>query len=60
MFCSMRIVLDEVKDVSIIGIEQANVVVSTQLDREIEALLVLSPLLRRVPEPEIPTMENWT
>ena len=60
MFCSMRIVLDEVKDVSIIGIEQANVVVSTQLDREIEALLVLPPLLRRVPEPEIPTMENWT
>ena len=45
VFCSMRIVLDEVKDVSIIGIEQANVVVSTQLDREIEALLVLPPLL---------------
>ena len=43
--------LYEIKDICIICVEQANVVVASKLDGEVEAPLVLPPLLTTVPQP---------
>ena len=45
MFCAMRIILNEIEDVSIVGVEEADVVMASELDAGVEAPLVLSPLL---------------
>ena len=58
MLCAMRIILNEIKDVSIVGIEEADVVVAPELDAGVEAPLVLSPLLARVPGPQVATVED--
>ena len=49
VFCAMRIILNEIEDVSIVGVEEADVVMAPELDAGVEAPLVLSPLLGRVP-----------
>ena len=49
VFCAMRIILNEIEDVSIVGVEEADVVMAPELDAGVEAPLVLSPLLCRVP-----------
>ena len=49
MFCAMGIILNEIEDVSIVGVEEADVVMASELDAGVEAPLVLSPLLGRVP-----------
>ena len=58
VLCAMRIILNEIKDVSIVGIEEADVVVAPELDAGVEAPLVLSPLLARVPGPQVATVED--
>ena len=49
VFCAMGIILNEIEDVSIVGVEEADVVMASELDAGVEAPLVLSPLLGRVP-----------
>ena len=49
VFCAMGIILNEIEDVSIVGVEEADVVMTSELDAGVEAPLVLSPLLCRVP-----------
>ena len=59
MLCAMRIILNEIKDVSIVGIEETDVVMAPELDAGVETAFVLSPLLAGVPRPQITTMEHW-
>ena len=49
VFCAMRIILNEIKDVGIVGVEEADVVMAPELDAGVEAPLVLSPFLACVP-----------
>ena len=45
VFCAMRIILNEIKDVGIVGVEKADIVMAPELDAGVEAPLVLSPFL---------------
>ena len=58
MFRPMRIVLNEIKHVRIIGVEEADVVMPPELDAGVEAPLILPPLLARVPRPQVATVEH--
>ena len=58
VLCAMRIVLNEIEDVSIIGVEEADVVMAPELDAGVETPFVLSPLLAGVPRPQITTVEH--
>ena len=49
VFCAMRIILNEIEDVGIVGVEEADVVMAPELDAGVEAPLVLSPFLAGVP-----------
>ena len=49
VFCAMRIILNEIKDVGIVGVEEADIVVAPELDAGVEAPLVFSPFLAGVP-----------
>ena len=59
MLCAMRIILNEIKDVSIVGVEETDVVMAPELDAGVETAFVLSPLLAGVPRPQITTVEHW-
>ena len=49
VFRAMRIILNEIEDISVIGIEETDVVMTPELDAGVEASLVLSPFLAGVP-----------
>ena len=46
--------LNEIVDICIVGVEQTDIVIASQLDRQVETPLVLSPLLAAVPQPQVP------
>ncbi len=57
---ALRIVLDEVEDVRVVGVEQADVVVAALLDGEVEGAFAGALLLGGVPGAEVATAEDGT
>ena len=58
VFGPVRIVLDEVEHVTVVGVQEADVVMAAQLEGEVKLSFVLPPLLTIVPCPEVTAVKH--